>query len=119
MDEYIAEVTLEINGQKITDFSGVEEKEIALRKPVNLMGSTGVVKTKARYGVSVDYVVPKNKPEFDFANVENGTLVIDKENGRRTTYTGVSTATIGSTKYDGDKEATRTIDLICAERVEE
>lgn len=119
MEEYITEISLEINGQKIIDFSGLEEKEIALRKPVNLMGSTGVTKTTQRYGVSVDYVVPKNKPEFNFADVEDGTLVVDKENGSRVTYTDVSTATIGSTKYDGDKEATRTIDFIATGRVEE
>lgn len=118
MEEYVAQVTLEINGQEITDFNSVEEKEVALRKAVNLMNSTGVVGVTRRYGVAVDYVVPKNKPEFDFNAVSGGTLTIDKGNGARVTYTGVSTLSIGATKYDGDKEATRPIEFIASGKVE-
>ena len=83
MDSYVSVVSLIVNGEEITDFSAVEEKARTLRKQVNLMKKTGVLGVTQRYGVSVDYVVPKDKPEFDFAGIEDGTLTIDKENGRR------------------------------------
>jgi len=119
MDSYVSTVSLLINGEEITDFSAVEEKARTLRKQVNLMKKTGILGVTQRYGVSVDYVVPKDKPEFDFAGIEDGTLTIDKENGSRVTYTGVATLDIGATKYDGDKEATRTIEFVATGRVEE
>ena len=114
--EYVNLVTLEVNGQSIDDFQSVTEKEIELRKEVRLVNKTGVVKVKARYGVSVDYVVPKSGPEFDFETVEDGTLTIDLENGVRKQFTGVYTLKVGDAKYGEDKEVTRTIELIAMKR---
>ncbi len=118
MSEYVEKVTLEINGQEITDFTTVEEKDVELRGQVNLMNKTGYTNKTPRYGVNVDYVVPADAPEFDFASVQGGTLTIDKGNGVRVTYTGVFTMKIGATKY-GEKEATRTIELGAENRVED
>ncbi|MDR3631478.1 MAG: hypothetical protein P4L42_14200 [Desulfocapsaceae bacterium] len=111
MPEYVSLVLLEVNGQEISDFKSVTEKEVELAKQVKLMNKTGFTNVTARYEVEVDYVVPKDAPEFDFTSVANGTLTIDKMNGVRDTFTGVYTLKIGATKYDGDKEATRTINL--------
>jgi len=110
MDEYVELVTLEVNGQEITDFNKVTEKEYELRRQVNLMNKTGFTKVAVRYGCTVEYVIPKNTAEFDFDSVENGTLTIDRGNGKRVTYTGVCTLKVGDVAY-GEKEATRTIEL--------
>jgi len=116
-DEYVELVTLEVNGQEITDFNKVSEKEIEIRRPVNLMNKTGFTKTTARYAASVDYVIPKTQTPFDFAAVENGTLTIDRGNGKRVTYGGVFTTKIGEISYE-EKEASQTIEFGAESRTE-
>lgn len=117
MPEYVSQVLLEVNGQEISDFSSVTEKEVEVNKEVKLMNKTGFASATPRYGIEVEYVVPKDGPEFDFPAVRNGTLTIDKTNGVRETYTGVYCLKVGSTKYDGEKEATRQIDFGATGRV--
>lgn len=114
--EYVNQVLLEVNGQGITDFKSVTENEVEIRKEVKLMNKTGVARVQPTYGVQVEYVVPKDSAEFDFENVSDGTLTIDLNNGVRKQYAGVSTLKIGETKYDGENEATRTIDLVAEKR---
>lgn len=116
MAEYASRVLLEVNGQSIEDFQSVTEKEVEVRKKVKLMNKTGVIKATPEYNVDVDYVVPADKDEFDFESVENGTLTVDLDNGVRKTYTGVYCLKVGETKYDGDKEATRTIEFMAMKR---
>lgn len=118
MSEYVSRVNLEVNGQEISDFDSVEEKEVDLSKRVNLMNKSGFFDTIPRYGVSVDYVVPRDAPEFDFRSVKNGTLTIDRQNGTRITFTGVRTMKIGNTKYDGENAAKKTIEFACIDRQE-
>jgi len=119
MDEYVSTVSLECNGQEIDDFNTFEEDARVLRKAVQLMKKTGVMGVTPRYGFTVGYVIPKNKPEYDFESVQDGTFTVDKDNGRRITFTGVSTLEVGSVKYDGDKEATKDIKMIAGKRIEE
>lgn len=119
MSEYVTNVLLEVNGQNIEDFKSVTEGEVETAKPVNLMNKTGFANMTARHTVEVDYVIPSDAPEFDFASVKNGTLTIDKQNGVRVTYTGVRTLKIGAAKYDGESEGTvRTITLGASGKVE-
>ncbi|MFH1028484.1 MAG: hypothetical protein V1791_10825 [Pseudomonadota bacterium] len=118
MSEYVAKVSLEVNGQEITDFKAVSEGGRTLRKQVPLMNKTGHTNVTQRYTASVDYVVPSDAPEFDFDSVEGGTLTIDKGNGSRVTYGGVCTLEVGETKYDGDNEAVKTISLSAETRTE-
>jgi len=117
MAEYVSRVRLEVNEAAIEDFKSVTEKEVELRKQVNLMNKTGFQRVTERYGVDVEYVVPEDGPEFDWDSLEGGRLTIEKMNGRRTTYTGVCTLKVGEVKYDGDNEATRTIELGAEKRV--
>lgn len=117
MSEYVSRVLLEVNGQSIEDFKQVEEDEVELAKEVNLMNTTGVVGVTPRRRVSVDYVIPKDKAEFDFGSVKDGTLTIDLDNGTRIQYTGVTTLKIGATTYDGEKEAGRKITFSATERL--
>ncbi len=116
-EEYVNQVLLEVNGQSITDFKSVAEDAIVLRKAVKLMNKTGVISMAPQYGIKVDYVIPKNATEFDFAAVSGGTLTIDRNNGTRIKYTGVSTLEIGETKYDGENEAVKTISFVATKRV--
>lgn len=114
--EYVNLVTLEVNGQSIDDFQSVTEKEVELRKEVRLVNKSGVVKIRPRYGVSVDYVIPKSGAEYDFGQVEDGTLTIDLENGVRKQYSGVYTLKVGEAKYGEDKEVVRTIEFAAMKR---
>ncbi|WP_310601205.1 hypothetical protein [Desulfobulbus sp.] len=118
MSEYVVSVLLEVNGQNIDDFKAVTEGEFEVAKQINLMNKTGFGRMTARHGVEVDYVVPADKAEFDFKTVEDGTLTIDKQNGVRTTYTGVWTLKVGATKYDGENEVVRTITFGATGKVE-
>jgi hypothetical protein len=108
---YVSRVLLEINGMSITDFKSVEEKEFELHKPVNLMNKTGHIETTSRHGVNLEYIVPKDGPEFDFTQVAGGKIVIDYMNGTRVNYSGVYTLKVGALKHDGDKESTKTIEF--------
>ena len=116
--EYVANAALEVDGQLVDDINSVTEKKVEIRKAVKLMNKTGVVKITPQYGVQVEYVIPKDAPEFDWEGVENGTLTVDKENGVRVTYTGVYTLEVGDVKYDGEKEATRNVELAAEGRTE-
>ncbi len=117
--EYVSRVFLTINGQEITDFKSTTENEIDLRKQVDLMNKTGVVKKRARYGAEVEYVVPENAEEFDFEPIEEATLVIEKMNGKKTIFTGVFTLKVGSAKADGDNEMTKTVTFLATGRTKE
>lgn len=109
--EYVSQVILSVNGKEITDFKSVTEGERELRKKVKLMNGQGLLKTTPDYKVTVEYVIPKNAPEFDFDSVEDGTLTIDLGNDTKILYTGVATMKVGETKYDGENESTKTIEL--------
>lgn len=110
-EEFVSQVLLEVDGKSITDFKTVEEREFELHKTVNLMNTTGHIGTKPRYGVNVEYVVPKDAPEFDFTKVKGGKIVIDYQNGTRVNYSGVYVLKIGVLKHDGEKESTKTIEF--------
>lgn len=118
MSEYVSRILLEINGKNIDDFKAVEEEEVEIAKEVNLMNKTGVVAVTPRYKINVDYAAPKDAPEFDFTEVKDGTLTIDKNNGRRIEFSGVTTLKIGATSYDGDKEAVKKITFLATDRTE-
>lgn len=117
MSEYVMNVLLEVNGQNIEDFKSVTEGETETAKEVRLMNKTGFAPITQRHSVEVDYVVPKDTPEFDFNTVKDGTLTIDKQNGSRVTYTGLYCLKVGSTKYDGENEAIRTISFGASKKV--
>lgn len=119
MDEYLSKIALVINGQQIDDFKSVEEKEYEVRKTIELARKTGFVKVRPHYGLSLEYVVPANSAEFDFSAVENGTIVLDFGNGRRRSYNGCCCLKVGTTKYDGVSETTRSIEFCASERMEE
>lgn len=119
MESYITRVTLEINGEREDDFNAFTEKERVLKKAVNLMNTTGTVKVKGRHFFSLDYVVPADKPERNFEEIEDGTVTIDYENGKRISFGEVECLSIGEAKFDGDKEVVKTIEFVAGTRTEE
>ena len=119
MEAYISKVSLEINGELEEDFNAFTEKERVLKKTVPLMNRTGVLKVTPRYNFSLDYVVPADKTERDFASIEDGTVTIDYENGKRISFGEVECLSIGESKFDGEKENVKTIEFVAGTRTEE
>lgn len=119
MDKYLSTITLIINGEEEDNWKSVEEDTRTVRKTVNLAKKTGVMGVTRRYGFKMDYAIPADEPERDFEGLEEGTVVLDYENGRRVTYTGVTVTEVGGTKFDGENEAVRTITFVADNRIEE
>ena len=109
--EAVSKVLLEVNGQEITEFKSFHEGELEIRKQFKLMNGTGVTDTTPTPAVKLTYVIPKDKPEFDFTTVVDGTITVDYQNGVRKTFPGAYTLKLGSIDHDGDKESTRDIDF--------
>ncbi|MDA8170321.1 MAG: hypothetical protein M0Z48_00630 [Nitrospiraceae bacterium] len=119
-DQYVSRINLEINGQDVDDFKKCSEGEVELAKQVKLMNKTGHCNTVPRFEVEVDYVIPSGSPEFDFTQLtaaNPGTLTIDRQDGTRITYQGVVTRKIGKTEYNEEKEASKTVTLGAAGRI--
>ena len=115
-DVYVSQILLEINGQQVDDFSKLTEKAVEYRATVQLMNKFGFVTKPHFYGISVDYVIPSDAPEFDFTQVANGTLTVDEENGVRITYSNVYLLSEGDVTREPGKEATKTIELAALKR---
>lgn len=118
MEEYISSAVLDINGVRIDDFKKVSIREREIRKEIRLMRKTGFVRLiNPSHGITVDYVIPKNRPEFDFEEVEDATLTLTYDNGATKTYTGVCTLKIGEETEDGENEAVKSIELAASGRI--
>lgn len=118
-DEYVSKCVLTVNGQDLSDFTRFREDERALRRAVNLMNKTGFSKMTPRYGLTLVYQVPASGEEFNFDDVENGTLVVEYDGGKRVLYGGVSSLTVGPGEVDGDSEMEREIAFLATSRREE
>ncbi len=117
--DILSSVILEVNGQTIDDFKSVTEGEREYRKPVKLMKKTGFVTVTPNHTVKVDYAVPATG-EFNWAEVQEGRLTLEFENGKRVTYTGVCTLKEGEMKIDGGDDGTiKEIELGAKKRIEE
>lgn len=119
MEAYATQITLTVNGAQLEDFNAFTEKERVFKKTINLMNSTGFVRTFQRHHFTLDYVIPADKPEYDFEKVQDATVVIGYESGRIVQFGGVECLSIGDAKYDGDKEVTKAIEFGATYRVEE
>lgn len=109
MAEYVAKLTLEANGESITDFSAFTDMTRSHHVQVELMNKTGHAKITPRYQFSVDYVIPESTPEYDWAGLANATFTKEYENGNRQTYGGVYLLDEGDTSFDGTTAATKTL----------
>ena len=109
MARYVARITLEVNGESVTDFSSFSDMTKSRHVQVELMNKTGHAAITPRYQVSVDYVIPRDAIEYDWSTVSDGTLTIEYENGTRKTWGGVYVLDEGDVTYDGTAAATKTI----------
>jgi hypothetical protein len=119
MEAYCTQIVLEVNSAVLEDFNAFTEKERVFKKTINLMNSTGFIRTFQRHHFSLDYVVPADKDEFDFENITDGTVTIMYENGKRISFGEVECLSIGEAKFDGDKEVTKNIEFAAGTRTEE
>lgn len=119
MSLYVTRCLLEVNGQSIEDFSSFTETSRDIHIQVNKMNSTGHAKLTERYSCNVTYVVPQEKPEFDWAGLSDGTLTVEYDSGARVTFSGVYVLSIGDATVNGESESTREISLGAEGRTEE
>jgi hypothetical protein len=111
MRETVSKITLEVDGQEISKFESVTEPEETIAEQEMFMDGPVQYEVDANFSpIEVVAAIPKNEEEYDWRAVKDGTLVIDRRNGTRITYTGVRTLTLGSINYD-KKTARRTISL--------
>lgn len=111
MSEYVSRILLEVNGQSFEDFQDFEEGEIELKKQFALMNGTGIHGTQPVITSKLTAVIPKDKPEFDFTQLVDGTITVDYQNGRRKTYPNCHTLRLGRIAHNGNKESTREIEI--------
>ncbi|MDP2167986.1 MAG: hypothetical protein Q8J64_06620 [Thermodesulfovibrionales bacterium] len=116
--KYVSKVTLSVNGAEVTDFKSFTVKEKEPRKQINLMNKTGHIKMMVRHSFSLDYVVPSGT-KFNFEDVEDGTVLVEREDGSKIIFGGVATLKVGEEKYDGENEVVQTIEFGAEKRVDE
>jgi hypothetical protein len=105
-------VTLEVNGQEVTNFKSFTELEQEVRGQVKLMNTTAFRKMTTRHGCKLEYIHPADgKAPFDFTQVENGVITAIREDGVRITYNGVYCLKVGEAKSDGENEKSSEIEF--------
>ena len=115
--QYVTRCTLSVNGQFVTDdFKAFVEKARIPRKEVKLMYRTSMARLTERYQIELDYVLPSDTEPYDFASVENGTLVVTFDSGKQITYGQVSALEVGDRTIDGETEAVQKITLLAGTR---
>jgi hypothetical protein len=108
-----------MNGQVLTDKSSVSIHEYEKNAQVKLMDRTGHRPVVARYGLSVEYVVPPKSRRIDWDGVKDGTFIVEDEVGNRTKFTGVYVIKVGERKYDGESDVKQNIELGAEDKLEE
>lgn len=117
--EYVSKITLIANGQEVAHLESCTEMEREVRTSKNLMRSTGFYRRQPRYQLQCVYAIPAAATEFDFEGLENGTIIVEYEGGRRILYSGVSTLTIGEKPFNETDAATCTVLMGADSRREE
>ena len=117
MSDSISSCTLVLDGEEIEDFKAFEEEEIEAGREVPLMNSTKYAKKKARYRMTIEYVVP-DSGERDWAKLKNNdaTLIITDDGGAVTTFYGVRLLSKGAKKRDGDSDVVIPMKLMAKKR---
>lgn len=112
MDEAISTVTLEVNGKKVTNFKSVTEKGVTHRRQIDLRRKTVFKQQQPRYGLTVEWCEIDGEPEVVWEDVQNGSLTIEYESGRRKTYPEVTCLSTGDLKDDDEGDPIRSIELL-------
>jgi hypothetical protein len=108
-----------IDNVEMTDFKNYQANDEVLAERVRLQNFTDYAEVPPEYGLSIDYVIPANKKEFDFSKIDgNTTIRVAKVGGGSTTWSGCKTLTIGGETIDGEKEAVKTVSIFAKGRSE-
>ena len=86
----ISQVTLVLNGDKITGFSKFKENELEVAQTVELADGEDVVDIPPKYGFSLTYL-PDSGADIDWASSDykdNATAVVQYKGGKKVVYTG-------------------------------
>lgn len=112
--KYVSSIKLSLTNEEITDFQTVKLPTRILRQLVELNSGVGFIEIEnpVMNNIEIAYVVPANTPEFDFDPVVNARLTVDRKNGSRLTFTGVSTLQVDGETYERNGESVRTITLM-------
>lgn len=108
MARYVSRADVVINGATMADMKDFDIKALKTRDQVNMMNKTGYVNKTVRHQFSLDYVKPAGVP-YDFASLENATVVVSMDDGSTINYSNACVLEIGDLKMDGEKEAVQTI----------
>lgn len=119
MKKYVGKIKgITIDGQKIQGVDNFKKKEITYREAIELMDETGVADVTARFAFSLGVAVGEIN-NFDFASVEDGTLIGYKPGGGKIEATGIYMLKYGDEDYGGKGGAViRDVEFI-AENIEE
>lgn len=117
MSDYITKVTLDLDGEVEDNFKSVEEKEIETGKAVELANKTGFAEITPRYGLSIEYVIPKTgERNWSKFVIADAVVTIYRSGGSKVTYRGVRLIKKGSAKADGKEEMGYTVEFTAADR---
>lgn len=86
----ISQVTLVLNGDKITGFSKFKENDIEIAQTVELTDGEDVVEVPAKYGFSLTYL-PNSGADIDWVSSsykDDVTAVVQYTGGKKVVYTG-------------------------------
>lgn len=118
MQKYLGKLgSFEINGKVIDDVRTVSVTPTPTRKRIELMNKDGYIDLVESWDLEVEYVIPSGITEFDFQSVLEGTAVIDRGDGVRELYGGLTYLSTTGESYDrGSEGATKTITLMATSK---
>ena len=83
----ISQVTVVLNGDKITGFKQFKENEIEEAQTVELADGVDVVEVPPNYGFQLT-VVPDSGADRDWTGTSDATVVVQYKGGKKVVYTG-------------------------------
>ena len=83
----ISNVTIVLDGEKITGFKQFKENEIEEAQTVELADGEDVVEVPPKYGFSLT-VVPDSGADRDWSGTKNATAIIQYKGGKKVVFTG-------------------------------
>ena len=97
-------VTLEIDGAEFTNLQSYTENERVKSKQVKYMNKLGSAGVTSNIGFSVDAVLDTVVDLSFLENIENATIVVEYEGGRRVIFLNCRTESIGEQTANGEDE---------------
>jgi len=113
MDQYVAKVTVDIDGAEYTDYFEITPQKVDYRKEVELANKVGTCDVLPVYKITIKNGVPKGKPGIPWASMDGtNTLTIDKKDGTSLAYKGVACLSAGGESYGTNDAAKYDVELL-------